>query len=112
MTMKKNLLSKTLYLFVTAGLLLFTAVCPKNTKAQMVYLADTNFKNALIAKGFGPCITGDSIDASCPAVVNATYFDFYNNGILNLQGIQVFTNLKHLDCSKNKLSTLPSLPNS
>lgn len=76
----------------------------------MVYLPDTNFRNALINKGFGSCITGDSIDASCSLVINASSLDVTFKGIVNLTGVSVFINLYSLTCSHNNLSFLPTLP--
>ena len=86
--------------------------CVSNIKAQMVYLPDTNFRNALIIQGYGPCITNDSIDASCPNVVNATSINISNGIIQSIEGVQAFVNLQSLNCSNNRLTTLSTLPNS
>ncbi len=92
------------------GLIFFLTSEASNLKAQMVYLPDTNFRNALTNNGLGTCITGDSIDAACPNVVNTTSLNITGRNIVSIEGIQVFTNLQILDCYENDLTFLPPLP--
>jgi uncharacterized repeat protein (TIGR01451 family) len=82
------------------------------TRAQMVYLPDTNFRNKLINLGYGSCIAGDSIDSNCPLVASATYLQVSYSNIHDLQGIQAFGNLDQLFCSSDSLSYMPPLPSS
>jgi uncharacterized repeat protein (TIGR01451 family) len=95
-------------LFYGAWLLLILAIGKAN--AQMVYLPDYNFRNALIAKGYGSAIVGDSLNAGDSLVINTIYLVVSSKGISNLTGIEAFINLDYLDCKSNQLTTLPQLP--
>lgn len=94
------------------GCLISLFIFTKSSHAQMVYIADTNFKAALISHGLSPCIIGDSIDSSCPQVLNTTSLDFLSLHLRDLQGIQAFTNLTALSTAYDSLTYLPPLPNS
>ncbi len=79
-------------------------------KAQMYFLADTNFRNALTIRGYGGCIVNDSIDASCLGPSDTLLY-IPSSNIQSLEGIQAFQSLKILDCSTNHLTSIPTLPN-
>ncbi len=95
-------------LFYGAWLLLTLAIGKAN--AQMVYLPDTNFRNALINQGFESAIYGDSLDGGDFAVISAVVLDIDNYGINDLTGVASFVNLEFLNCPNNQLTTLPQLP--
>ena len=80
-----------------------------SSSAQLVYIPDAKFKYYL-NQLFSSCMVGDSIDPSCPAVLNAQYLDLNNRQISNLSGIEVFVNDTLLICNNNQLTTLPQLP--
>jgi hypothetical protein len=82
-------------------------------KAQMYFIPDTNFR-AFLQTNYASCMsaTGDSLDGSCPAVLNATVLILNSKNIYNLNGVQAFQNLQILNCAQNQLSTLPTLPSS
>jgi uncharacterized repeat protein (TIGR01451 family) len=56
-------------------------------------------------------MVGDSIDPTCPAVLNAKYINVSSKGIYDLTGIEIFVNDTVLDCSNNNITNLPNLPN-
>ena len=82
-----------------------------NVKAQKVYIPDANFRLWLNAN-FPSCMVGDSIDPTCPAVLNTKYIYIGNRTITNLTGIDVFVNDTILECKSINLSILPALPSS
>lgn len=92
------------------GVLLLLTIAISKANAQMVYLPDTNFRNALIQKGFGSAIVGDSLDGGNSMVINATVLNVSNYWISDLTGVTSFINLDTLDCHGNQLSFLPQLP--
>jgi Leucine-rich repeat (LRR) protein len=86
--------------FITL-LLLFSIQLP--CYAQVVRIPDPNFKQRLIALGFD--INDDNqIQVSEAQKVTKLYVD--NLGIVNLEGINSFTNLEELGCHNNKLTSL------
>jgi uncharacterized repeat protein (TIGR01451 family) len=80
-------------------------------KAVKYFIPDLKFR-AYLQVNFAGCMnaTGDSLEGSCPAVLNATTVDVRAQNISNLNGIQVFQNLKNLYCQANQLTSLPTLP--
>jgi hypothetical protein len=82
-----------------------------NVKAQLVYIPDPNFRNWCNASGLSGCMVGDSIDPSCPAVLNVKYIDLNYWNISDLTGVDVFVNDTMLDCRNNQLINLHSFPN-
>jgi len=106
-----TVMQKFLWFFRLLFCVILFSISAITSYAQMVYIPDTNFRTTLMALGYGSCITGDSINASCPMVANATTLDVSSYGISNLQGIQAFTSLTDLTCTFNNVTTLPSLPN-
>lgn len=82
------------------------------SNAQWVTLPDTNFVNWLNANGYAPCLNGNQLDTTCPAVVNASIVDCNNSNIQNMEGIQYFDNLDTLKCFENSIVYLPRVANS
>ncbi|MBK7680963.1 MAG: hypothetical protein IPJ26_00010 [Bacteroidetes bacterium] len=100
--MMKNILLKLICVITCLGF-------KTSSSAQLVYIPDAKFKYYL-NQLFSSCMVGDSIDPSCPAVLNAQYLDLNNRQISNLSGIEVFVNDTLLICNNNQLTTLPQLP--
>jgi uncharacterized repeat protein (TIGR01451 family) len=100
-----------------AILLRFVVLCfvflGYQAKAQMYFIPDLNFR-AYLQANFASCMnaTGDSLDGSCPAVLNAITIDVSMRNIVSLNGIQAFQNLQQLYCAENLLTSLPNLPSS
>ena len=67
----------TRFLFLTMLLCLFMT---NDSKAQLRYIPDPGFRNYL-NQNFASCMVGDSLDISCPAVLNATSIDVNSYGI-------------------------------
>ncbi len=85
--------------------LLFTAllIIPAFCVAQVVRIPDNNFKQRVIALGYDT--NGDNqIQVSEAEKVTKLYVE--DLGIVNLEGINSFTNLEELGCYKNKLASL------
>ena len=94
-------------------LVLFIKILTPNlANAQLVYIPDPAFR-AYLNQNFPTCMAGDSIDPACPDVLN-THSLVISAGsqILDLTGIDAFSNLTYLDCMMNNLTTLPNLPSS
>ncbi|MFN4123862.1 MAG: T9SS type A sorting domain-containing protein [Flavobacteriales bacterium] len=96
--MKHHLLSF-LLLLLTLGKL----------NAQMIYIPDPNFR-AYLQQNFAACMNGDSLNASCSAVQNASSLSVYGLSISDLSGIEAFVNLGALRCHHNQINFLPPLP--
>lgn len=90
-------------------LLLMTILYPKSGIAQLVYIPDSAFRSYL-NQNFAGCMIGDSIDPTCPGVLNAKSIIVANRGITDLSGIEVFINDTLLYCNNNLLTTIPALP--
>ena len=102
--MKATLQKIILVLALFIGL---TSIC----KAQMVYIPDSAFR-AYLNTNYPTCMVGDSIDGSCPQVINTTFLNVSYSSISDLTGLTVFVNLDSLNCTSNQLTSLPSLPSS
>ncbi|MCU0417713.1 MAG: leucine-rich repeat domain-containing protein [Cytophagaceae bacterium] len=81
------------------------------SKAALVTIPDANFR-AYLKQQYPGCFSGDLMETTCSAVVNAIVLDCSGKSISNLTGISYFINLKELNCSYNPLASLPSLPTS
>jgi hypothetical protein len=101
-TMKRALLR---LLFLVAGLSLGVT-----TRAQYVTIPDVNFINWLDTSGFHQCLSGNQLDTTCAAVVNAGGININNVVIRDLTGIQYFDNLTYLYCRGSRVAILPALP--
>lgn len=84
--------------------------CFLRAGAQYVTIPDTSFVNWLNANGYASCMSGNMMDTTCGAVVNATTVYCGSKNIFDLDGIQYFDNLSLLSCYDNNLTTLPLLP--
>ena len=80
-------------------LLLFTAMA----KAQTVTIPDANFKAKLLAIGVDT--NSDGIIQTTEAI-SVTTLDISGASILNLTGINAFTNITNLNCSDNLLTSV------
>lgn len=105
--MKKNLLTS----IVLSALLFF----PQEAKSQMVSMPDSMLRNKLTSLGYGSCISGDSIDSSCPILPNLTYLDISRYQVHSLKGIDVFSSLRKIVCINDYWTignniAIPALP--
>ena len=94
--------------------LLFVALFTINQlyAQQLQPIPDPVLRNFLIAE-FPECFSGDLMDTSCYIVKYRDELNVSNMGISDLSGIQFFTHLTTLKCSKNNLTTLEDvLPDS
>jgi len=99
-----NIIRTFLFLFVALFIANTQKVC-----AQFVKIPDPNFRN-YIKQNFANCInSSDQLDTLSPILLNV-HTVIVSNSILDLTGIQYFKNLRYLDCSRNDLTQLPSLP--
>ncbi len=89
--------------------LLFFISTVFTVSAQYVTIPDANFAYWLEAHYPG-CVTGNQMDTTCTAITTETAVYCDDEAIADLDGIQYFDNLIVLDCRKNNLTTLPSLP--
>ncbi|MEY8849995.1 T9SS type A sorting domain-containing protein [Psychroserpens sp. XS_ASV72] len=84
--------------------------------AQIIDIPDPNFKNALVntncvdADGNGSfesdADTNDDGEITLTEALAISHLRIRQNSIVSLNGIENFTNLVHLDCSWNELTTL------
>ena len=81
-------------------------------KAQYATIPDTAFVNWLMGHGFAGCMSGNQLDTTCPAVLNAHALYCYAVPIRDLTGIRYFKNIDSLDCSNDSLKYAPGLPQS
>jgi hypothetical protein len=98
--MKKNYsksISKSILLLLALGLFVLSA------NAQIVNIPDANFKAALASKDTN---MDGQIQVSEALAVTSLDFQLVNKNIINLTGIQAFTNLTILDVSANHLVTV------
>jgi len=73
-------------------------------------ISDTNFRNKL-KKIFPNAFEGELLDINNDIIINCKFLWFNNLNIKDLTGIEWFINLENLDCSYNRLTSLPNLPN-
>ncbi|MEO8087566.1 MAG: T9SS type A sorting domain-containing protein [Bacteroidota bacterium] len=83
-----------------------------STRAQYVNIPDSAFRAWLMNNGYASCMSGNSLDISCPSVLSATDINCNHYNIQNLTGVEYFTNLNYLNCLHNQLTSLPILPTS
>ncbi len=98
--MKKTILSK-----VFTFCLLFVGFGMTHAQ-QWTAVPDANFEAAL--EQLNPALANDENPGfvKTSLIATMTSLDVSNKNISNLQGIEGFTALKHLDCSRNQLSSL------
>lgn len=90
---------------------LVLALTFSNLPAQYVTLPDTLFRNDLKANYPGCFNAQGQMDTTCSAIVNATWLNLWSPGISDLDGVQYFKSLQHLQCTGTQLGHLPALPN-
>ena len=92
--------------------------CPIIATPNYVNIPDTSFGKFLLTK-YPSCLYKDAsdlywMDTTCGAVVGETYLNCgYYTGLKNInsiEGVQYFKNLLNLDCTNNKITSLPTLP--
>jgi protein phosphatase 1 regulatory subunit 7 len=71
--------------------------------AQVVRIPDPNFRQRLIALGYD---TNDDGKIQISEAKEVKELDIKNLGIVNLEGISSFTNLKEFDCAQNKIAKI------
>lgn len=81
-------------------LLLFLPVI---ADAQVVRIPDPNFRQRLIALGYDTNDDGKIQVSEAQKVIN---LKVENLGIVNLEGINSFTNLEEFECHSNKIAVL------
>lgn len=79
--------------------------------AQTVTISDANFL-AYLQFTYPSCVSGNQLNTACAAATSDTSMYISNLDIANIDGIEYFTALKHLNCKGNSLTTLPTLPQS
>lgn len=87
-------------------LLLIVSTCFAQVETYVI--PDTNFR-AYLQNTFPETIESDSI-LNISACDSITWLDCTSNNISNLDGIQYFKNLTHLNCSYNPITQLLELP--
>lgn len=83
----------------------------KTTKAQYITISDSFFLDCLIYN-FPTCITGNQLDTICAGSINDTALFIGNPSIQDLNGLQYFDNLTHLEIVINHNFTWAALPES
>ena len=95
--------------------LLFCTLCigtHTRLSAQFIDIPDANFRaklQTLYPACFGG-VGGIQLNTTCTAVTSATALDVSATLITDLTGIGAFTSLTTLDCSGNRITSLPPLP--
>jgi hypothetical protein len=81
-------------------------------RGQYVLIPDSNFRHALISKGFASCFdsTQTMLDTTCSSVLAATELIVAHKYIISLEGVQYFKSLTHLDCDGNHIDSISYLP--
>jgi len=72
-------------------------------------IPDINFRNRL-KRLFTEAFENELLDVNNEEVVNCKKLSLCGLNIKDLTGIEYFVNLEKLDCSYNRLTTLPNLP--
>lgn len=90
--------------------LLLIGICTSlKVKAQLINIPDPNLL-AYLNQNYPSCMVGNSIDASCPSVLNTTVLGFTSQSISSFEGLEAFSNLLYLNVSNNPGAYIPSLP--
>lgn len=88
---------------------LFFTLCLASRGQTYVTIPDANFVSWLQAN-YPSAMSGNQLNTSNTSVTADTIVIVNAKGIYDLTGIQYFTSLRHLECSQNYLTSLPSLP--
>lgn len=91
-------------------LLVFGVVWALSGKAQWVNIPDSNFAAYLHSQMVGVCMSGNLLDTTCSEVLTVRDLEPSYYGIHDLTGIQYFKNLRQLLCYNDSLTQLPTLP--
>jgi hypothetical protein len=76
---------------------------------NLITISDKNFA-FFLANNFPNCMVENKLDASCDMIYSTESLNLNGLQIESLEGIQVFVNLKSLECLENNLTFLPQLP--
>jgi hypothetical protein len=86
---------------ILLGLLLFTGI----VKAQIVNIPDANFKAKLL--NYNPVIdTNSNGEIEVSEALSQTSLSIVSSNIINITGIEEFTNLTSLNCTNNLITTM------
>ena len=86
---------------ILLGLLLFTGI----VKAQIVNIPDANFKAKLL--NYNPVIdTNSNGEIEVSEALSQTSLSIDSSNIINITGIEEFTNLTSLNCTNNLITTM------
>lgn len=77
--------------------------------SQTVVLPDTNFASYL-STAVPDCMDGNELNIPCANNSSITQMILGNLGLSDLTGVEHFTNLTHLLCGMNEITTIPALP--
>lgn len=77
--------------------------------SQTVVLPDTNFASYL-STAVPDCMNGNELNIPCANNSSITQMILGNMGLTNLSGVEHFTNLTHLLCGMNEITSIPVLP--
>ena len=64
--------------------------------AQLITIPDAQFRIYLVNAGFSGCMTGNSLNVSCPLVNSTTKINLYGYEVQDLTGVEYFSNLDTL----------------
>ena len=89
-------------------LLLVNTSLIASIKSQTTYVPDDVFEQALIDQGYDDVLDDNVVTANIDTIthLNVVGDRTSNNNIKDLTGIESFTALKKLNCSKNQLTSL------
>ena len=74
-----------------------------STRAQTTYIPDDNFEQALIDLGYDDVLDDSVLTAS---ISDLTYLDVSGRNIIDLTGIEDFSNLSTLNAYNNQLTSI------
>lgn len=94
-------MTKRLLSLLLTGICLSTSAVAADIQINTANFPDANFRNYLLAQSYGT--DGVLTDEEIKGVTKINVTD---KGITNLKGVELFTALTVLDCSKNKLTAL------
>ena len=95
---------------IICTLLLIIFAAQKAQAQNRVTIPDVAFVTWLQANGYSGCLTGNQLDTTCAAVLNATTLEPFAVPIRDLTGVQYFKNISYLDCSNDSLTFIPAFP--
>lgn len=84
-------------------------VCSTIGFSQTTIIPDNNFANYL-QTAVPECMDGNELNIPCANNSTITQMILGNQGLTNLSGVEHFSNLTHLLCGMNEITTIPALP--